>query len=902
MGRGRRYNHGTPLDVGSRLGPYEIQTPLGAGGMGEVYRAHDPRLGRDVALKVLPAGLSLDPDRLKRFEQEARAVATLDHPNILAIHDVGRHQDLPYIVTELLEGETLRKRLAAGAIPFRKTLDYALQIAHGLAAAHDRGIVHRDLKPENVFVTRDDRVKILDFGLAKAVEAVRSDAQTMAAGSMTESGTILGTVGYMAPEQVRGQPVDHRADVFAFGCVLYEMIGGKRAFSAQTPADTLSAILSEEPPDLEVTTASLPPALTRIVRRCLEKSPGLRFQSAQDLAFAIENATGPSSALSGPQPSLTGRPRWVARVLPILAALAIGAAIGAAAVARLAPRRGVDGSLAFGRTTAITHESGLELHPALSPDGAFVAYAAGPSDQMHIYVRQVAGGRAIDLTPTLEGSFGHPRWSDDGTRIVFSGTTGAYVLPALGGVARRVLERAGMAEWSPDSSEIAYTTEAWTGRPAHIYAQRLDGGATRAVTDTETMEPNSLAWSPDGRFIAFTSGNGSFAGPGRLVGNVAPSRIMVVPAAGGTPVPITPGNALATSPTWTADGQRLLFVSNASGTRDLFEVAIAADGRPRGEPHRLTAGLNAHTVALSRDGRRLAYATLTLSSNVWSIPVPPRPPISIREATPVTAGSQIVEGLALSPDGRWLAFDSNLAGNQDIYKMRLPDGEPEQVTSDPADEFEPSWSPDGTLIAFHAWPRGNRDVFVIGADGHGRQDVTSLPGHEWFPDWSSDGSRIAFVDSNAGGVSVVRREGTGWSAPEPLYTDGLTVPIFAPDGRSFVRAPLRSVDGSDLQIAPADGGPQRILLLAPVPGTTVMPASARWSPDGRLVYFLGIDGQGRSSFWSIPATGGAPTLLVSFDDPTRESNRSEFTTDGKRLYFTLAHKDGDVWVMEITQR
>jgi eukaryotic-like serine/threonine-protein kinase len=870
--------------------------------MGEVYRARDSRLGRDIALKVLPSGLSLDPERLQRFEQEARAVATLNHPNILAVHDVGRHQGQPYIVTELLVGETLRERLSSGAIPLRKALDYALQIAHGLAAAHDKGLVHRDLKPENLFVTHDDRLKILDFGLAKAVDSARSDAHTISAERLTAAGAVLGTVGYMAPEQVRCEAVDHRADLFAFGCVVHEMISGSRAFSAQTPADTMSAILAKEPADLEAIGGALPPALVRIVRRCLEKSQALRFQSAQDLAFALENATTPSSAASGSLLSRAPRPAWATRLFPLLVALAAGAVIGAAVVARLAPHGGVAGSVVLGRTIAVTRESGLELHPTLSPDGALVAYAAGPSDQMHIYVRQVSGGRAIDVTPTLEGSFGHPRWSHDGSRILFAGSTGAYVVPALGGVARRVLERVGIAEWSPDSTEIAYTTEAWTGRPAHIHAQPLDGSASRTVTDSPVMEPNSLAWSPDGRFIAFVSGNGTFLGPGRLVGNVSPSRIMVVEAAGGTAVAVTPGDALATSPTWTHDSAGLLFVSNVFGTRDLFEVAIAGDGRPEGEPHRLTAGLNAHTVSVSRHGGRLAYATLTLSSNIWSIPVPREPPISIREATPVTAGHQVIEGLALSRDGRWLAFDSNVSGNQDIYRLRLPDGEPEQLTTDPADEFEPSWSPDGKQIVFHAWPRGNRDLFVIGVDGHGRQDVTTLPGHEWFPDWSPDGSRIAFVDSNAGGVSVVLREGTGWSAPKPLYTDALTTPIFAPDGRTFVRTPLRSYDSGDLQIAPAVGGPLRTLLRGPVPGTTVMPASARWSADGRLVYFLGIDRQGRSSFWSIPAAGGAATLIVSFDDPTRESNRSEFTTDGARLYFTLAQKEGGVWVMEIARR
>ena len=888
------------LTSGTHLGPYEIVGALGAGGMGEVYRARDPRLGRDVAIKVLPAGASHDVDRLRRFEHEARAVATINHPNVLAVHDVGSHDGTPYLVLELLEGETLRERLESGAIGVRKAVDYALQIARGLAAAHDRGIAHRDLKPENVFLVDGDRVKILDFGLAKALaDAAPPDAATAAASPATEAGVVLGTVGYMAPEQVRGQGVDHTADIFSFGCVFHEMLSGQRAFSGATSADTMSAILSKDPPELDVS-HDVPPALERIVRRCLEKSPALRFRSAQDLVFAIENVTMASQATTGllPGPIEPDQPSRGRR--PLLgAALALGVAIGAAVMMAIPAMRTREApAMSLGRTTLITHEDGQELHPSISPDGAFVAYAAGPSDQMHIYVRQVAGGRAIDLTASMPGSFGHPRWSHDGTRILFAGTTGAYVVPALGGAARRVLDRVGMAEWSPDSREIAFTTDMGTGGgPGRVYTRAVDDSTPRTVT--EALEPHSLAWSPDGRLIAFVSGNAAFAGPGRLVGNVAPSSIMVVEASGGSAVAVTSGSALNTSPTWTPDSRRLLFVSDVHGTRDVFEVALMADGHPEGEPRRLTAGLNAHTVSLSRNGARLAYATLTLSSNIWSIQVPARPPISVREAIPLTRGLQIVEALAISADGRWLAFDSNLSGNQDVYRMRLPDGEVEQVTTHPADEFAPSWSPDATQIVFHAWPRGNRDLVIVGADGRGRQELTSLPGHEWYPDWSPDGSRIAFIDGNTGGVSVLRREGGGWSAPVPLHTDGLTFPIFAPDGQSLLLAPLRPVEAGAIRVTPADGGPTRTLVRGPLPGTTALPSFAIWSADGSVVYFLGIDELGRSSFWSIPAEGGTPTPIVRFDDPARESNRPEFATDGRRLYFTLAQKEGDVWVMEI---
>ena len=292
------------LSSGTKLGPYEIQSLVGAGGMGEVYRAHDSRLDRTVAIKVLPTSFSADHDRMQRFSQEARAAAALNHPNILSIFDIGEQQGAPYVVSELLEGETLRERLRNGPVSARKAIDYALQVARGLAAAHEKGIVHRDLKPENIFVTNDGRVKILDFGLAKLTRpeaAGGDDAPTVHA--VTEPGLIMGTVGYMSPEQVRGQAADPRSDLFSFGAILYEMISGKRAFHGETSADTMSAILKEETPELSETARNVPPGLERIVRHCLEKVPSQRFHSAGDLAFDLEALTeiSATSSKSGAQ-------------------------------------------------------------------------------------------------------------------------------------------------------------------------------------------------------------------------------------------------------------------------------------------------------------------------------------------------------------------------------------------------------------------------------------------------------------------------------------------------------------------------------------------------------------------------------------------------------------------------
>src|SRR6185503_1325054 len=306
------------LSPNTTLGPYTILSKIGEGGMGEVWRARDSKLGRDVAIKVLPAAFAADKDRLARFEQEAQTAGGLNHPNILVIHHIGTHGGAPYIVSELLEGETLRERMAGNPLPQRKAIDYALQIAHGLAAAHEKKIIHRDLKPDNLFVTKDGRVKILDFGLAKLVgtdgDGLQTDVPTRRVN--TDPGTVMGTVGYMSPEQLRGQQADHRSDIFSFGAILYEMLSGRRAFRGQSTADTISSILREDPPDLSETNKAVSPALERVVHHCLEKNPEERFHSASDLAFAIEALSGSAGTTTTVLSALPSRKRNFTTALP----------------------------------------------------------------------------------------------------------------------------------------------------------------------------------------------------------------------------------------------------------------------------------------------------------------------------------------------------------------------------------------------------------------------------------------------------------------------------------------------------------------------------------------------------------------------------------------------------------
>ena len=451
------------LPPGTRLGPYVIHSSIGAGGMGEVYRAHDSRLNRDVAIKILPESFSANPDRLNRFAQESRATAALNHPNILSIFDIGggetgKEPAAPYVVSELLEGETLRDRLRNGALTSRKAIDYARQIAGGLAAAHEKNIVHRDLKPENIFITGDGRAKILDFGLAKFTrpeDDSSGDAPTQQIA--TDAGTVMGTVGYMAPEQVRGKPADSRSDIFAFGAILYEMISGKRAFHRDSPVETMSAILKDEPPDLAETNRNVSPVLERIVRHCLEKNPAERFQSAHDVAFNLEALTDISSSSRSGVHAIqeeAARPRrWL---VPALSALLVVASW--AGIYRFA-HRGVAANPTFHE---ITFRNGTIWDARFAPDGQTIVYGAawdGLPQEMFSTRFDSSDSRSLGLPSSQILSISskgemaialHP--------ISYAHFTQAGTLAQVdlaGGAPREVLENVLWADFAPDGQSMA---------------------------------------------------------------------------------------------------------------------------------------------------------------------------------------------------------------------------------------------------------------------------------------------------------------------------------------------------------------------------------------------------------------------------------------------------------------
>ena len=640
------------LAPGTKLGPYEIQSPLGAGGMGEVYRARDPRLDRAVAIKILPTEYAPDNERVRRFEQEARASAALNHANILAVYDISSLTDAFYIVSELLEGETLRQRLAAGALPARKAIDYGAQIAFGLAAAHDKGIIHRDLKPENIFITRDGRVKILDFGLAKLAQPVNPSPDDRTIGSdgfKTEAGLLLGTMGYMAPEQVRGEAVDHRADLFSFGAVLYEMLSGQRAFRGSSPADTVSAILKEDPPELSATGRDVSPALERIVRHCLEKNPSERFQSARDLAFDLQTISGISSqsvAMGVAARSTTRLPLRIAAIA-VLAMVVLAAVFWAGWTAKPVP------SPSFKQ---LTFRRGNVTAARFAPDGQNVIYSAAWDGSPHpeLFSARVDGvlSRPLDVSDAdvlAISSQSEMALLQHWRRTIGWERSGMLARMAVsGGASRETLDGVQDADWSSDGTTLAVI------RGAQQYQLEFPLGHV-LISEPSGGWVSDLRVAPDQQHVAY------FEHPSR--GDDRGSVCVV--DRNGRKITLSAGWSSLKGLAWFASGGEIWFTgSNTGGNRGLYGVTLS--GRLR--PVLRVPGLLLYDIG--RDGR-----VLLAEESIR------------REIMGLTPGSSQERNLTwldwsrergLTPDGRWLLFDEQSEGggvNYSIY-LRKTDGSP----------------------------------------------------------------------------------------------------------------------------------------------------------------------------------------------------------------------------------
>ena len=819
-----------PLPVGRRLGPYEIRAHLGGGGMGDVYRAHDLRLARDVALKVIRGRLMTDEAR-GRFQREARAIAALSHPNVLAIHDVGDAGGVPYLVTELLEGETLRARLRRGVPPAARAVSWATQIALGLAAAHGEGLVHRDLKPENIFVLRDGRVKILDFGLARPMPGSPclrdGDPNTL-------PGLVVGTAGYLAPEQARCQPAVPASDLFALGAILFELLTGSRAYQRDTVVETLQAVLEDDPPPPSTLRPGVPLWLDRVVARCLAKEPGDRFQSARDLAFVLE-----------PRPELERPTRGRARrfLLPaMLAATLVGLGGFAVLVGTSDPHR------APPRLQPLTF-SGKDRDPTVSPDGRFLAFVSDRDGRSRIWLQRLDAGSETALTGGLDDA---PRFSPDGSQVLFTrsqdGSTALYRTGLLGGEVHEVVADASQGDWSPDGRQVVFvrwSDAANQARPALMVAA-IDGSSVRELARLEYRQLRPR-WSPDGKTIAVT---GLVALPG------APQRVHLVPVDGTPPraLPTAGRVGLASSVAW--DGPGAIIYSEALSVNGNNSGSMGRVVRQRiddGSARTLLWTMENSLVLDRWPGRGLIFDARSSGEN-------------LREVLPGSeVGVDLSHGLAtdrqpvFSPDGESVVFTSNRGGNLDIWKVSRQSGAIQRLTDDPADDWDPSLGADGQTLLFSSNRSGNLEIWMADADGAHARQVTHDGVDAENPSLTRDGQWVIFACGAPGRAGIWRIRPDGRDAA--LLAPGGILPDVSPDGKLVVfqsqanpgRILLRVVSIADGEVVPFE---IKIDVKRPQPPIL---GRARWTPDGRSIAFLGHDAAGRTGVFAQPFVAGEDT-------------------------------------------
>ncbi len=789
------------LTSGTKLGPYEILAPLGAGGMGEVYRAKDTRLGRDVALKILPDSFASDTDRLRRFEQEARAVAALNHPNILAIHDIGQHDGSPFLVSELLEGESLRAVLDRGALPQRKTIEYGVQIAHGLAAAHEKGIVHRDLKPENIFVTKDGRIKTLDFGLAKLAQKPGADSDEVTlTSSHTAAGVVMGTASYMAPEQVRGEVADPRTDIFAFGAVLYEMLSGVRAFRRDTAAETMTAVLKDDPPELSDPGRLVSSTLERIVRRCLEKSLEQRFQSARDLSFAL-------SALSGTEASSIARAAAAPRRVPLLRWLVAALALMAvAAVTWFVARRPVP-TTRMQFALVVPDEMSVS-HMALSRDGTMLVFVSPEENSglPMLYVQRI-GSSSVTLMPGTQGA-SFPFWSPDASQVAFF-ASGKLQKTALSGGTPQVLATALAARGGSWGSKgvIIYAPNT----QGQIWRVNVDGTGVAPVTQgIRTAEDQSHRWPlflPDGNHFLFWTGNFENLKDDHSSGIY--------------------GSSLE------GKERKLVVLCHSSFGYDAHNLFYADDQR------------QLVSIAFDASAATVSGST-TVVANV----------VGFQPATYWAAFAVAQNGTAI--------YNTSVGAAQSVLTWMDRSGKELGRIGDPAIMANPTLSPDGSRVALDISDQkaNNVDLWIESTSGAGNSRFTFDPSEEVVGVWARDGSMLAYRIAGDGGVSLDLKPATGLEREKKRFTvppsdmDDILPNSWSLDDRQIL-CTRQTASGNHLELLPVAGGePTRFLT------SKGSETNGQISPDGKWVTFAS-DESGAWEIYVTSFPGAAGKWQVS---------------------------------------
>ncbi len=837
------------ITAGARLGPYEIESLLGAGGMGEVYRAKDTRLDRVVALKVLPEAFFEDRERRARFVREAKLLATLSHPGIAAIFSFEEISGRHVIAMELAEGETLEERIRRGPLPVEEALRLGRQVAEALEAAHAKGIVHRDLKPANVKVTADGNVKLLDFGLAKASEPFDSGVSSSPTQSpgLTVAGAVMGTAPYMSPEQARGAPVDERTDVWAYGCVLFELLTGRRGFPGETVADTLAVILRGEA-DFSLLPPSTPPGIVDLLRRTLRREAGQRISSIREARVEIEKALVPAES---PAVSPT-------------------------------------------RLLQVTSAEGVEEFPSFFPDGRRIVFSRDDGGLRRLVLKNVDSGREELLTAGRSDDI-QPDVSADGRTVYFVRARAAGrrlepndVFGAFEGAdlwsldletrrESRLAENVSNPSSSPDGSRLAFDAS-WAG-PRRLWTTDARGRnpeqASRDVS--EAIVHVRPRWSPDGRLLVFQ--------------NIERTKFDVRVADPETKslTWITNDLALDLQPVWEPSGAAIVLSSQRSGGLNLWRLPVDRSGGPTGRFQQLTTGAGQDVGAVvSRDGRRLAFTVLRQNAELWRLPVDPR------DGRPGGAPEKVVTGTressrgCWSPDGSLIAFNSDRAGEMNLWLLEVASREIRAVTQGPGGDYQPRFSPDGACLVFFSCRGGSPDVWTVNLDGSGLERRTANGAINVNPAWSPDGRHIAFMSDLGGRLEVWLMEADGREA-RPLTDVGVMghFLLFTGDGRSVVfRCP--SSPPRTMRVSVTGGEAEPV-------GDVRGGAHMSFSPDGSRL----ADVVAHQTIWVSPLGGGAPEKVFSFEDPDVRIDYPMWSPDGGFLLFDRVRpRGGDIWVLE----
>jgi len=883
--------------IGQRLQHYEIVAKLGEGGMGVVYKARDVRLDRFVALKVLPPEKTADPDRRRRFMQEAKAASALNHPNIITVHDIGEADGMTFIAMECVEGKTLDQLIGPKGLKLDEALKSAIQIAGALAKAHAAGIVHRDLKPSNVMVTGDGLVKVLDFGLAKLSEpgAPGALAVTRTLEALTKEGFIAGTAAYMSPEQTEGKPVDARSDIFAFGAVLYEMVTGRRAFQRGSQASTIAAVLLEQPEPVAGIMADTPHDLEKIISRCLRKDPAQRFQGMADVQVALQELkddfySGTLVRVSPPRPARRRTWIWAAGIL--LVVLALGA------IGRFLLRR--PAASAPPKVSVLAARVGIEWGPAFSPDGNQVAFVwnGEKQDNYDIYVQLVGEATPSRLTTDPAFDFS-PVWSPDTLRIAFLRETEAgvdiLVVPAAGGAERRLhvskipsrfsirqlaKQFCGLA-WSPNGKFLAIVDMESPESPRSIFLLDVETREKRKLTTppADWTGDGLSVFSPDGRSLAFARTRAGF-----------PSDIYVLALSEngeprGEPRPITKDVRTIFGFDWTGDGRAVVFASDHSGMHALWRVAASG-----GEPERLSVGSDfCLWPAVSRQGNRAAYVRATWDYNIWRVAAPGAGAALETVPAKITQSPLIDVCPALSPDGSRLAYVSSSSGELGIWTCRIDGSQPVRLSKG----LWPQWSPDGRQIAFMKAPGSGDDkaphIYCVDADGGSPRRLTDGDVYEAYPSWSRDGQWVYFFSDQG-------KDGAGvWKVPAGGGSPALAVPD--------VSRVLESVDGAFLFYRGPGGQIWKVPVAGGEPAPVVKISGPYWTLSASGIYVLDPDAAGGPAIQFFPFAGDKrPEVLRlagSPEDYRFATDRVDVSADGRWILYAYRDRnESDIMLVE----